>query len=87
MMSIRPQTDPHYRGLVQAVTKIATTESPRTLFRGMSVVAIAAGPAHALYFAVYETVKTTVSRNNSVISQGRHDISKMFFFSFNLLDL
>ena len=69
MMNIR---DNQYRGVISSVRKIAATESPRRLFRGIGVVAGGAGPAHALYFSCYETVKRALSGNSrsNVLAQG-----------------
>ncbi|KAK9470936.1 mitochondrial RNA-splicing protein MRS3 [Dipodascopsis tothii] len=44
-------------GIAGAITKISTTEGARALWRGITSVAIGAGPAHAVYFSVYETTK------------------------------
>ena len=64
------------RGLLRSFVRIATTESPRTLFRGIGVVASGAGPAHALYFSCYETTKNYLSGNNrsNVLAQGERPL-------------
>lgn len=46
-----------YNGTVDALITIARTETPGTLFRGISAVASGAGPAHAIYFSSYEQAK------------------------------
>ena len=70
MMDIREGTK--YRGVVRSFMHIATTESPRRLFRGIGVVASGAGPAHALYFSFYEMTKKQLSGDNrsNVLAQG-----------------
>lgn len=70
MMTILPTHKANYSSVPSALVSIARTEKPRTLFRGMTVVATAAGPAHALYFSLYEMIKKAVSDKNSVVSQG-----------------
>jgi len=64
---------------------IASTESPRTLFRGIGVVASGAGPAHALYFSCYETTKNYLSGNNrsNVLAQGDLLLYYCLFYNIN----
>ncbi|ANB12366.1 Mrs3p [Sugiyamaella lignohabitans] len=52
-----------YSGIVSAVTRISAAEGARSLWRGMTSVVIGAGPAHAVYFAVYESVKNSLGGN------------------------
>eukprot|EP00037_Helgoeca_nana_P019841 m.194836 g.194836 ORF g.194836 m.194836 type:complete len:307 (-) comp25024_c0_seq1:1180-2100(-) len=54
---LQPGAAAAYRGTVDALRTIARIESPQALFRGISVVAIGAGPAHAIYFSSYEQAK------------------------------
>lgn len=70
MMNIEASNQ--YRGVLKSFMKIAKSESPRRLFRGIGVVATGAGPAHALYFSCYEITKKYLSGNNrsSVLTQG-----------------
>uniref|UniRef100_A0A060T618 ARAD1C16654p n=1 Tax=Blastobotrys adeninivorans TaxID=409370 RepID=A0A060T618_BLAAD len=53
-----------YSGIVNAVSKISSTEGAMSLWRGISSVVIGAGPAHAVYFAVYEAVKNSLGGND-----------------------
>lgn len=46
-----------YTGILNAITKISSTEGSLALFKGLNSVILGAGPAHAVYFATYETVK------------------------------
>ncbi|AOA65067.1 Iron transporter of the mitochondrial carrier family [Komagataella phaffii] len=48
------------RGIIASVSKIASTEGGRVLWRGVSSVVLGAGPAHAVYFAVFENSKTAL---------------------------
>lgn len=52
-----------YSGITNAITRISATEGALTLWRGMTSVIIGAGPAHAVYFAVYEAVKNALGGN------------------------
>lgn len=52
-----------YSGIVNAVTSISAAEGARSLWRGVSSVVLGAGPAHAVYFAVYEAVKNSLGGN------------------------
>lgn len=70
MMTLQPDPNARYRSVLDALVRIAKTEQPRNLFRGMSVVATAAGPAHALYFSMYESIKSRISGKSPVVAQG-----------------
>ncbi|GMM38489.1 hypothetical protein DASC09_058280 [Saccharomycopsis crataegensis] len=50
----------HKSGIIPTLHKISTTEGPAALWRGVSSVLVGAGPAHAVYFTVFEYVKTTL---------------------------
>ncbi|KAJ1590816.1 hypothetical protein NDA11_002969 [Ustilago hordei] len=52
-----------YTGVVQAFNRISTLEGARTLWRGVASVIMGAGPAHAVYFGTYETVKEATGGN------------------------
>ena len=61
-----------YSGLSGAFQTIVKHESPRALFRGIGLVAMGAGPAHALYFSAYEISKKHLStKYNSIVAQGK----------------
>ena len=71
MMQLAPRPEARYQNIAQAFRTIAATESPRVLFRGIGVVATGAGPAHAMYFSLYEISKKSLSNNyNGFLSQG-----------------
>ncbi|GAV76878.1 Mito_carr domain-containing protein [Cephalotus follicularis] len=56
-------------GVHQALTSILKLEGPAVLYRGIGAMGLGAGPAHAVYFSVYETCKEYLSGgdpNNSV---------------------
>lgn len=50
--------------LRQAVRSILQTEGPSALYRGIGAMGLGAGPAHAVYFSVYETCKKRFSQGN-----------------------
>lgn len=54
-----------YSGIINAVSKISASEGAFSLWRGISSVVLGAGPAHAVYFAVFEYVKSTLGGSNS----------------------
>eukprot|EP00038_Savillea_parva_P007021 m.167341 g.167341 ORF g.167341 m.167341 type:complete len:307 (+) comp12812_c0_seq1:282-1202(+) len=54
---LHPGAAATYHGTFDALRTIAAKEHPLTLFRGISVVAVGAGPAHAIYFSSYEHAK------------------------------
>ncbi|KAA8543704.1 hypothetical protein F0562_021550 [Nyssa sinensis] len=51
-------------GLRQALGSILKSEGPAGLYRGISAMGLGAGPAHAVYFSVYEICKKTFSGGN-----------------------
>ena len=52
-----------YTGMTQAFTRISSTEGVSRLWRGVWSVILGAGPAHAVYFGTYETVKDLAGGN------------------------
>ena len=52
-----------YTGVLQAFNRISSLEGARTLWRGVASVIMGAGPAHAVYFGTYETVKEATGGN------------------------
>jgi solute carrier family 25 iron transporter 28/37 len=61
MQCINPDPHAKYRGIMHAIREMMTHEGFFRPVRGMHVVAIAAGPAHALYFSCYERMKLLLS--------------------------
>ncbi|XP_042509867.1 mitoferrin-like [Macadamia integrifolia] len=51
-------------GLREALTSILKHEGPLGLYRGIGAMGLGAGPAHAVYFSVYEVCKELFSRGN-----------------------
>ncbi|KAL6948855.1 hypothetical protein ACO0QE_001330 [Hanseniaspora vineae] len=51
-------------GIIRTITSISTQEGSMALWKGVQSVILGAGPAHAVYFATYETVKDKISQNN-----------------------
>jgi solute carrier family 25 iron transporter 28/37 len=52
-----------YTGLGDAFARISSTEGARALWRGVGSVIAGAGPAHAVQFGTYETVKELAGGN------------------------
>jgi solute carrier family 25 iron transporter 28/37 len=52
-----------HRGVYKAFFAIVKKEGPMGLYRGIGAMGLGAGPAHAVYFAVYETVKQKLGGN------------------------
>lgn len=60
-----PSSKLFYSGIINAVSRISANEGAFSLWRGISSVVLGAGPAHAVYFAVFEYVKLLLGGNNS----------------------
>ncbi|ORY15801.1 mitochondrial carrier domain-containing protein [Clohesyomyces aquaticus] len=63
MQVVNPSPTAVYTGISNAMVTISRVEGFRTLWRGLSSVVLGAGPAHAVYFASYETVKHALGGN------------------------
>ncbi|EGV60245.1 mitochondrial carrier [Yamadazyma tenuis ATCC 10573] len=80
-MQIISRTPKFNSSLVQSISKISSTEGAYALWRGVSSVVLGAGPAHAVYFSVFEASKTflvnnfTTSRNRSrIVTDENHPL-------------
>ncbi|CAL9192778.1 unnamed protein product [Musa hybrid cultivar] len=51
-------------GLRQTLRAVVSAEGPLGLYRGVGAMGLGAGPAHAVYFSVYELSKESLSREN-----------------------
>ena len=65
MQSLRPHPQAVYRNVKDAFTKIISTEGITRPMRGVNVVALGAGPAHAMYFGSYEVMKKFFGNNGN----------------------
>lgn len=63
LQRLNPAPDARYSGAYDAFRKMVHREGVGSLFRGIKVVAVVAGPAHALYFSTYEQAKHTFGAN------------------------
>lgn len=61
MQSLHPEPGARYRNVMDALRQIVRTEGVWRPIRGVNVLAVGAGPAHALYFACYEKIKFSLS--------------------------
>lgn len=57
-MQILTQSQPVSRSVILSISKISSSEGAYALWRGVSSVVLGAGPAHAVYFSVFEATKT-----------------------------
>ncbi|KAG0261932.1 Fe(2+) transporter [Actinomortierella ambigua] len=71
MQVLQPTPQAMYTGVINAATRISTTEGARTLWRGVNSVILGAGPAHALYFGTYEYTKEMFGGNQA----GHHPLA------------
>ena len=65
MQVLKPDPRANYRSVLDAFYRILRHEGARGTLRGINVTAYGAGPAHAMYFAVYERLKQVLSRRGS----------------------
>ncbi|KAM8841778.1 mitoferrin-2-like [Synchiropus picturatus] len=71
MQSLQPEAGARYRNVMDALRQIVRTEGMWRPIRGVGVLAVGAGPAHALYFACYEKIKFSLSDGaNSHLANG-----------------
>jgi solute carrier family 25 iron transporter 28/37 len=72
MQVLHPNPSAIYSGVLNAISKISSTEGVTALWRGMNSVVVGAGikliltytgPSHALYFATYEYCKANYPQN------------------------
>lgn len=66
--------------LINSISKITSSEGAYALWRGVSSVVLGAGPAHAIYFSVFESTKTllvnyiTNSNNTKLVTDENHPL-------------
>lgn len=79
MQSLSPDPRAQYTSIYGALKKIIQTEGFWRPLRGLNVMMMGAGPAHAMYFACYENMKRTL---NDVFShQGNSHLANGIFES------
>ena len=73
MQILQPDPNAQYKNIIHAFYKIVSTEGPLRTVRGINATLYGAGPAHALYFAAYEHLKTILNKNmkQSSLTPGR----------------
>jgi hypothetical protein len=69
-----------YSGISNAMVTITKAEGFRSLWRGVSSVVVGAGPAHAVYFVTYESVKNAMGGHEGGSSQ-HHPLAAGIFHS------
>jgi len=65
MQTLVPDPRADYRNIFDALVRIFRTEGICSALRGIDATAYGSGPAHAVYFAMYEYLKKTLSRRES----------------------
>ncbi|GME68829.1 unnamed protein product [[Candida] boidinii] len=69
-------------GIIASVSRITSLEGTMALWRGVSSVITGAGPAHAVYYMVFESTKTTLCNNlisnrktnNNLVTDEKHPL-------------
>jgi len=64
MQTLVPDPRADYRNMFEALLRIFRTEGIRSALRGIDATAYGSGPAHAVYFAMYEYLKKQLSRKD-----------------------
>lgn len=87
MQSLNPDPKARYTSIYGALKRIMHTEGFWRPLRGLNVMMMGAGPAHAMYFACYENMKRTLNdvfshQGNSHLANG---ILKAFVWSWEAL--
>jgi len=69
------------QGILSSISKISSSEGAHALWRGVSSVVLGAGPAHAVYFSVFEASKTFLCnkltsspQTNRIVTDGNHPL-------------
>ncbi|XP_073115099.1 uncharacterized protein [Elaeis guineensis] len=68
-MQMLAASSPHHAPVGRFLAAIVRSEGPSGLYRGIAAMGLGAGPAHAVYFAVYEVCKDRLGGNRP---DGRH---------------
>ncbi|KAL1816956.1 hypothetical protein ACET3Z_019530 [Daucus carota] len=81
-MQVMGSSSTSYSGPVinlrQSLSSILRIEGPAGLYRGIAAMGIGAGPAHAVYFSVYETFKKSLLAHGSPNNSAVHAVSGVF---------
>ncbi|KAK6199473.1 RNA splicing protein and member of the mitochondrial carrier family [Scheffersomyces amazonensis] len=67
-MQVATSTQEFSKSVISTINKISSSEGAYSLWRGVSSVVVGAGPAHAVYFSVFEAAKTLLV--NRIIHNG-----------------
>jgi len=81
MQSLVPDPRADYRNMIDALVRIFRTEGICSALRGIDATAYGSGPAHAVYFAMYEYLKKVLSRRESSnhLAHGNVTLLRLFF--------
>jgi len=77
MQTLVPDPRADYRNMFEALVRIFRTEGVRSAMSGIDATAYGSGPAHAVYFAMYEYLKKVLSRpeSNNHLAHGNFPIT------------
>lgn len=79
-MQMVASAQPANRSVILSISRISSSEGAYALWRGVSSVLLGAGPAHAVYFSVFEATKTmlvnrvTGSSTNKIVTDETHPL-------------
>jgi len=65
MQSLRPEANAVYKNITDAFQKITKSEGLFRPMRGINIVMLGSGPAHACYFTTYEIMKKMLGNNGN----------------------
>ncbi|ODV82234.1 mitochondrial carrier [Suhomyces tanzawaensis NRRL Y-17324] len=79
-MQMAESTQELSKSVVSSISRISSSEGAYALWRGVSSVVLGAGPAHAVYFSVFEATKTmlvnklTSSQSTKIVTDENHPL-------------
>ncbi|KAG7666431.1 MRS4 [[Candida] subhashii] len=80
-MQMSFSTEAVSRGMIKSISRISSSEGFYSLWKGVSSVVLGAGPAHAVYFSVFESTKTLLvnrltnsPHSNKIVTDANHPI-------------
>lgn len=85
MQSLRPHPKAAYTSIRQAFSQIIKSEGLMRPIRGINIVALGAGPSHAMYFGSYEFMKKMLGKKelNSQSPLVNGELMKLLVTCFN----
>ncbi|XP_027350899.1 mitoferrin-like [Abrus precatorius] len=78
MQALNGPSSVHSLGLRKTLSSIIKLEGPKRLYRGITAMGLGAGPAHAVYFSVYEVCKETLEKMNINMNKKNNSVVHAF---------